>query len=303
MSDFVIVRPVTVTPAMLTSSSVAEPAVGANADPAEWNAVTNYATGALATRTATHRIYERLMPGGVDAAAPESDPTKWVEVQPTNRWRMFDKSVGSQSSMNDELVIVLTPGAVVDCVGLLNVEGSSVRVQVADSEYDETKTLGRRDVDDWLEYFTEPFAVRRDVVFQGLPIRSSNVITITVSAPGSVAKIGECVLGHSRQLGGTRYGASVGILDFSVKSANELGYTELIERPYADTMNVDLLIDALRVDTVKQILSEYRAKPVLWIGAGDLYESLIVYGFMRQFEIVIAYAKHSLCSLEIEGLT
>ena len=303
MSEFVIVRPVVVTPAMLTSCSVDEPATGADSDPAEWNPATNYAPEALATRSATHKIYERLAPGGIDAAAPESDATKWVEVQPTNRWRLFDKSVGSQGSGNEEIVIVLTPGQIVDTVGVLNADGSSVRVQVADSEFDETKTLGVRVVDDWLEYLTEPFAVKRNVVFQGLPLRSGNVITITISAPGGVARVGEIVLGHSRALGGTRYGASTGILDFSIKETNELGYTELIERPYADTMNVELLVDALRVDTVKQTLAQYRAKPVLWIGAGNLYESLIVYGFAREFEIVIAYAKHSLMSLEIEGLT
>jgi hypothetical protein len=40
----------------------------------------------------------------------------------------------------------------------------------------------------------------------------------------------------------------------------------------------------------------------LWIGTEE-YESTIVYGFYKNFDILIAYPEHSECSLEIEGLT
>lgn len=302
MNEFSIIRPITIGDAQLTSSSVAEPAIGTDADPAEWNAATNYATDAQATRSSVHKVFQRLAPGGIDASTPESAPTKWVEVQSTNRWRMFDSVIESQTSAAEEIVLTIAPTSSADRLAIINADCTSVRVQ-AGSEYDQTKTLGTRVVDDWLEYFYEPFEVRRDVIFEGLPLGTGHTITVTISAPGGTARVGALVLGLSKELGGAQFGASAGIIDYSTKETNALGYTEVVERPFSKRMNVALIVAAGKVDSLQRILAQYRATPMVWVGAGNLYESLIVYGFYRSFEVVIAYPNHSICNLEIEGLT
>jgi len=58
-----VTPPITITPAMLTTPAVAEPDTAAGE--VAWNAATAYTTGALAVRTTTHRVYERLAPGGL----------------------------------------------------------------------------------------------------------------------------------------------------------------------------------------------------------------------------------------------
>lgn len=301
-ADFALIRPVAITDARLTSSTVAEPATGTDPDPAAWNAATAYAVAARVSRLALHKIYERLV-AGTTATAPESDTTNWIEVGPTNRWKMFDTSVESQTTQAESIVVVLTPGVLADQLALLNLDANSVRVQVAGTSYDQTISLKSRVVRNWYDYYFEPFVYKAEVVFTGLPLRLGNVITITISKTGSTAKVGACVLGLSKVIGGTSLGAAAGIIDYSTKSANTFGNTTVVKRAYSKRMNVSLWVAASKVDEVQRLLADYRATPLVWVGAGNLYGALIVYGFYKSFEIVIAYPNHALCSLQIEGLT
>ena len=82
-----VIRPVTITASILTSSTVAEPAVGTDPDPAAWNGATTYAVGDLVHYATTHKIYQRRV-AGTTATAPDQDPTNWLEVSATNRWKI-----------------------------------------------------------------------------------------------------------------------------------------------------------------------------------------------------------------------
>lgn len=301
-SDFSLIRPVAITDARLTSSTVAEPALVIDPDPADWNAATAYVVGDRASRVTLHKIYQRVV-DGTTATAPESDAVNWVEVGPTNRWRMFDASVESQTSGADSIVVVLTPGVFADQLALLNLDANSVRVQVAGTSYDRTIELRTRVVHSWYDYYFEPFAFKTDVVFTGLPMRMGNVVTITISKTGGTAKVGACVLGLSKVIGRAEMGASAGILDYSSKSTDTFGNTTVVERAYSKRMNVSIWVEASKVDEIQRILADYRAAPLVWVGAGNLYGALIVYGFYKSFEIVINYRDYSNCSLEIEGMT
>lgn len=301
-SDFSLIRPVAVTDAVLTSSTVAEPAVTTDPDPAVWSAATAYTVGNRAYRAATHKIYERLI-AGTTATAPEADTTNWIEVGPTNRWKMFDSANESQTTKADSIVVVLTPGVLADSLAFTNLNADTLRVQVAGTSYDVTETLVTRVVTGWWDFFFEPFVQQRDVVFTGLPLLSTNVITITITKTGSTAKCGSCVLGLSKVIGGVEYGASIGIIDYSRKVTDAFGNTTVVERPYSKRMNVSLWIAASKVDEVQRLLADYRATPLVFVGAGNLYGALIVYGYYRSFDIVIAYPQNAKCNLEIEGLT
>ena len=78
-----------------------------------------------------------------DPTTDTSSPPYWIEVSPTNRWKMFDTSNTTQTTNANTIVVTLTPGRVVNSVSLLNIEGTSVRVKLADPVegvvYDKTK--------------------------------------------------------------------------------------------------------------------------------------------------------------------
>src|SRR5690606_11719085 len=83
-----IIKPVDVTPAILTSSNVPE------TDYAAWSAATAYAVGDKVTYN--HRNYEALVAHtGANPETDTSDPPKWLDLGADNRWRMFDDKVGS----------------------------------------------------------------------------------------------------------------------------------------------------------------------------------------------------------------
>ncbi len=286
-----------------------EPATGVNADPPLWNAATAYASGDRATRSTTHRIYQRII-AGTTATAPESDPTNWLEVGPTNKWAMWDEANSSQTQKADgfSYYVFLDASDVANIMVFDNVDADAIRVTAFKSDlsplgYDETAVLKRHDVDNWYDYFFSDFVYQTAAVFFGLPPLTGIILAVTVTKIGSVAKVGTCVLGRARQIGGTHYGASVGIIDYSVKSTDSFGKTTLIERPEKKRMSISVEIRSDAVDKTRNMLAPYRAKPAMYLGAGGRYSSMIMLGFFQSLDVVIAGPVYSQCNLEIEGLT
>ena len=82
MSGPFILIPLAVTDAMLTSSTIAEPASGEVA----WNPATTYAIGDKVILTSTHRVYQNLV-AGVNAMSPDVNqgqtPAIWLDVGQT----------------------------------------------------------------------------------------------------------------------------------------------------------------------------------------------------------------------------
>jgi hypothetical protein len=75
-----------------------------------------------------------------------------------------------------------------------------------------------------------------------------------------------------------------------------------VQRAFAKRANFDLILEKYETDQLQNFLSDIRATNVLWIGT-DEYESTTVFGFYKNFDILISYPERSDCSLEIEGLT
>jgi hypothetical protein len=102
-----IIRPVDVTPAMLTSSNVQEN------DFDVWSVSTAYTVGQKVTLN--RRNYEALVANtGANPETDTSDPPKWLDLGATNRWRMFDDSVGSLTEFAGSVDVVLQPNAVIN---------------------------------------------------------------------------------------------------------------------------------------------------------------------------------------------
>ena len=289
--------PTTITDAMLISSSVAE------ADYAAWNAATAYTVGNRVIRTSTHSIYERLV-SGTTATAPEADAVNWARVGPTNRWAMLDGAVGTTTTDTDEITVELQPG-VVRGLALLDMDVEAVTVTMtvgATVVYTrDIQPVGtQEDCDNWFDYFFEAVQRRRVLIVTDLPPYSDGVITITATGSGPIS-IGSCVLGSLYTLGDTLADASIGITDYSRKDVDEFGVITVAERAYSKRMTVPVVLPTNTVDVAASRLARVRARPVVWIGSA-LLEALIVYGFVKDWSVVIPGRVMSTCSLEIEGL-
>lgn len=300
-----IVDPLTITDAMLTSSNVPE------TDHAAWNSGTTYAVGDRVILTSTHKIYESLQGTNLNKN-PATELAWWIEVSPTNRWKVFDGSNSTQTlnpgGSPPTISYSLTPGQAINGIGILNVTNATeIEITLTDPVYgvvySDTVDMSPLPLTpDWWAFFFGHRRAPTQHVADDLPSFPAAVLSIELTGGVDLA-VGVILIGQQQPFSlGVRQGARVGIQDYSRKETNDFGDTVLVRRAFAKRANFDLLLTKSEVDTLQNYLSDIRAKPALWIGSEE-YESTIVYGFYKNFDILIAYPEHAECSLEIEGLT
>lgn len=296
-----MVKPVTVTDAILTSSTLSE------ADYAAWNSGTSYVAGNKVMVVATHKIYESLTsntnkypPSYLAGTSPD-----WMDRGSTNKWKMFDQSYNSQSvSATSPLTVVLTPGQIINTLALLNLSGATsvniVGMVGAEEKYNKTVSLFIGDLGDWYEYFFSPIELKSDVVLTDIPAYPTIELTITIY--GTAPSLGILQMGFYTQIGETLWGIKGGITNYSKKELNEFGDFTIVVRKFSKNLSADIYIDNSRTGYIERLMATYKDTPILWIG-NENFEISIVYGFIKDFSIVLPDYSGAFCSLELEGLT
>lgn len=294
-----LIRPVTITDAMLVSSSVAED------DHAAWDSGTTYAAGDRVIQS--HLIWESLQGSNTnhDPDTDASDPPYWLEVSSTNRWRMFDQTVNSTTSASLQITVDVQPGPI-NAVGLVELAGTTATVELLDGSdvvYTETQSIDQTPIANWYAYFYEPYATAGALLFEGIPSYLTGTVRITIDGDSTV-ECGSAVIGTLYDLGRTLNGVSAGIVDYSRKSTNDFGVTSIVQRAYAKRATAKLMLDNADLARVYALLAAVRATPCLWIGDDDTdtFAPLVILGWYRDFQIDIAYRSSSYCNLEIEGM-
>jgi hypothetical protein len=295
-----VVRPITVTPAMLTATDLTE------ADYPAYNAGTTYASGDRVIVVADHAIYESLQASNT-GHTPSTSVDWWIKVSPTNRWKAFDRVNSSRTEKATSMYFEILPGQVINAVGILSLVGAtSVRIRVTDPTdglvYDNTISAARMIREpSWYEWFFGFRVDKPNIVDMALPGYPSATIRIDIYGSASLA-VGVILLGQQVTIGHSiAKGASIGITDYSRKEADEYGEFNLVKRAFAKRATYPVNIDNREVDGLIDFFADIRAEPCLWVGGG--FDSLSVYGFYKEFEIVISRDMFSDCLLEIEGLT
>lgn len=250
-----------------------------------------------------NHIYESLAESNTAAT---TDKTKWLDLGATNPWRMFDGKTGVATTNPDSIVLKIVPGRPVDALAFFGVDAASVSVRAVDPYlgivYESSLSpVSNDDVHDWYSYFFSEVQVVEDFVVLDIPAGSYGSIEITVSKPGGIAKVSELIIGKMAVLGVALFGTSVGITDYSRKDRDEFGNPEVIERGYSKRAEFDVEVPTPRLGFVQRTLAKYRAKPIVWIGA-ETHDTTIIYGYYREFSLVISNVAVSDCSISVEGL-
>lgn len=317
-----IIRPITIDDAILTSSDVPED------DYAEYVPATVYLTGTKVLVIGTvHKIYESLADAN-QGNYPPDNPAKWLDLGYDNRWRMFDGFVSTATTQADKITVTLQVAGNVDSIVLLNVLATSVKITVATSTGPE----------DFLTVFSEQFITIDDGPLQVQPepitIESmipANVVTVNAFETNKTdivltdllvdyetpeidvtylieiinnsgdAECGMCVVGIADELGTMLWSPSVGIIDYSVKTVDAFGNPTILKRGYSKRLSASLFVENANADAVVRRLAEYRATPVVWVGDPE-FTSTILYGWYRDFDVVLESPAGSKCSIEIEGM-
>ena len=301
-----VIKPTTITDSMFVSSTIPE------TDYTAWNAATSYTLGQRVMRAVTgvHRNFENLI-AGVDATLPELATTgatpRWLDLGATNRWAMFDNKVGTLSSTTLNLTQVLTPGSI-SGIAALGLTGRTLQIKMKDVTggtvvYDRTIDLDGTIITSFYEWFYEDFQQLTDVTLTDLPQQFFNPEVTFKIVSSDVVACGTYSLGKVYTLGLSQYGASVGIISYSVKTTDIFGNTTVVKRQNSKRNNLKLMTDKALFNRTYQLLSELDSVPCVYIGAEALgYEPMIVYGFWKDFSIDVSYPTMNLTNIEIEGL-
>ncbi len=295
-----VIFPTSVDDDVFVSSTVPEN------DYAEWSSATSYVIGNKVIISATHQVYEALTAN--TNKPPVTSPNDWLNIGYTNRWAMFDYKVGTKTTGTGSVSVVLEPG-IVTGVALFGVNAADVRVVMTDAVegvvYDLTKDLNDYTViTDWYAYFFEDMRRKPSVIFEGLPSYPNAQLTVTASGGVSeTIEVGSLLVGRLRKYADhILSGASVGIQDFSRKERDAFGNFQIVERAFADIASWSFILDNRRIDSFREQMATIRSIPAVYIG-DDRFSSTLIYGFFRDFSVVITYDRFSECSIEIEGLT
>lgn len=293
------VKPVLVTPAMLISSTVPE-----NDHPV-WLSATTYAVGQLV-------IYERVIYESVAASNTGNNPATatehWRSRGPVNRWKLFDKSISSQTKQPGAMSYRIKVGRSVNYLGVLNVTGAtSIRVRVEHATYgvvyDNAVSLRRIPVSPgWWNFYFGERRTPTQALFSNLNAIPGTEIVVDVIGAADLG-VGVLLVGVRRDFTlGVNQGARIGYDDYSNKGRNSYGDLDVIEGAFSSRANFSMLLRSREVDAFKAYAVECRATACLWIGS-DRFESTTIYGFIKNFEVLLNYYDFADSELELESFT
>lgn len=240
-----------------------------------------------------------------DVGAAKDTPT-WVRVSASNRWKMFDQIISASATNPGIISVSIYPGTIVNALALFGLFGSEVTLTMTDVTegvvYSNTLPLqDNTSITDWYHYFFDEIVQIEDVVFLDLPSYGNAIIDVTIVAGSEVAECGELVIGRQREIGTADFGTGVGIQSYSVKTEDQFGGVTITPRAFRKTADYDISIDTPQVGGIQKLLASIRDTPIVYIGDPNRPET-IVYGYYRNFNIVLADHSTSQCSLEVEGL-
>lgn len=295
----IVTPPLAMTDAMLISSNVPEP------DPAFNEVVWTSATYTLGQRRivlATHRVYECAI-AGASAVSPQLDPTRWLDVGPTNRWAMFDLDRNTATVAPSPIIVVIAPGVRVNTAALVGLDANTASADMtsgAATVYTRAANLVLRRTLTATDYCFGTFAFRPLMALYDLPLFSGARVTFTISRPSGIVKCGGVVLGTSRTLGMLLDGADVSSANFSEVKRDAFGTAVLKAVRRVPTISGSIFVQSANVARVKDLELQLDAKPALWNFGGNFinhpyYQITQFLGYYQKFELKLDdYARATL---------
>jgi hypothetical protein len=235
---------------------------------------------------------------------PSETASDWTIVSAINKYKMIDNRYNSVSTNTTSITVTIYSNKIVEAIALLNIQGTSLNVKVKD---DLNNIIYNKDVVlqdyspviGWWSYFFTEIQEKNDIILDDIPPYSNVNVEITIT--GVTCSLGEISLGSLFDLGFTQFDTTVSIIDYSKKETTAIGETVLIQGVYVKKVDYAIQIPRTLTPAVFKFLSQYRATPLVWIGEIER-EEINVFGFYRDFNIILSNPAVDMCSLNVEGL-
>ena len=277
-----ILMPTTITAAMFTSSTVAEPA----ASETTWVSAGTYALADKAIRTGTHREYKCILAHTGRTALPEDDTTYWEDYGPTLKWAPFDIYASTPATGASPLTHVVSPGFAKD-VSLYGLVGTTATLTVKDgpggATIDTRTTSLYAESYGLYEYLFGPKLQKTKVVFSDLVIHPTAEFTLAITGSGTMA-LGMFNIGTFFSIlgdwGGTHYGASAEPMTYSrIRTNPDTGIVSIRRGNTATSMRASVVLPTDTANVALDIMRRVLGLPVSYVASDAVdYEGLNVFG-------------------------
>lgn len=308
-----IIIPTPITAAMIgAGTTIAEPSAAETA----WASGVAYAAGDVRIRATTHRKY-RCAVAHTSAATPvpEDDPTRWLDIGPTDRWAPFDRYTNTRATAVTSMTYVLNPGYV-NALALYGLIGAQYSITIKDAPagatiYSKTGFL-TQDPQGWYEYLFVAQPAVDKLVLNNLPIRHTAEITIAITAAaGQPVGVGMIVVGDfvplvgdTADFGGVQYGASAEPVTYSYINTDEYGNTTIVRRHAATNMRCTVMLPRMFADAALQRLQSVLDQPVACIATTSKgYDGLNVFGLISSSPVSYDSFNTASIDINVKGLT
>jgi hypothetical protein len=298
IAQYNVIEPIDVTDAMLVSSSVAEDSTGA------WVSGQAYTAGSFVHRVGTHSVYVAKV-AVTSTTPPETDPDRWENIRPTNRWAMFDYSKSTKTTAVSSMTVVMAYGRIIDTVAVYAATGSTVSIQMTDpvdgQVYANTLTMDASNPQSFFEWCFGGLAPIPKVIFSGLPPYAFATVTVTIT--GSEVSVGALVSGQMTTIGATTRGLEIEQKDYSTIETDVYGVTSLVARETSNVMDANIEVPSEFVNARFALMERLTGIPCLWIGLDgmNLLPSVIL-GWKVQFKAVVDYYHYSTVRLKVQEI-
>lgn len=304
-----VIPPITITPAKLTSSTVAEPY---SEEPA-WSSGVTYADGDVVSDATNHIAYESLKADNFNHVLVPVDGSVsawWAPIGKTNKFRMFDLTRNNATTAASPLTVVITPGERFNAVALVGLSADEVEVTITvggDEVYNHTEGLGTRVVENWYDHFFEPFSTRRSVALFDLPPYVAAVLTIDIRRTEGEVSCAGVIIGNAVYIGTTIHGAQADAQNYSKIERTEFGDATLLVRRTVPISKQNVVAEKTNVPRLMRLRDyDLNAVPAFWSGLDDqesgYFPALSMVGVYKTFSIDLAHPEHAMVNLEIEEI-
>lgn len=305
-----VIPPITITPAMLTSSSIAEPdtTIGEQA----WVSGATYPTvGTLVILTSTHRKYYKLNTNVSTnlTVAPNINTADWLDIGPTNKWAMFDTTRTAGSTSTSTVTLTIAPGVRANSIAIVGCVANYASISVSSGGeviYTYNTSLITRHTTGWYKYFYGSFEYKASVLTFAVPPNLNNIITITITMPTSDGVIGSIILGNYINLGDIQKQPVLEATNFSKIERDSYGNSLLVPRRSVPRTSQKTFTTKANVNKLMAARESLNAVPAIWAGLEDVndlyFEPLLIMGVYKEFSISMDYPEHAIVSLQLEEM-
>lgn len=294
---------ITITDAMITSSTLTEPGPGET----EWVSGATVNKGEERIRASIHRKFTRLITGA-GTTAPELDAANWEDTGATNKMAMFDVTSNQQSVATGNQTIVLTLGKRFNSIGITGLQAAKVKleVKVGSTVYwsPEIKTSLRHTLN-WTDYLLGKFRYLAALArFDAPPVTGA---TLTITLTGSTVKVGRIFIDTCVDMGKAELDSDGDVIDLSKADRDAYGNAKLVPRPVVPRPSLSLVVSSKAVDKLRDLRKDTAGKVTLWCGLDDNITSdwfglFLIPGKWNRFRIKPISKVKARVSLELEEI-